>query len=31
LPPAVRRRLRATNDGPVEFVDPIFYRLLKKA
>jgi hypothetical protein len=30
LPPAVRRRLRQTNDTPVEFIDTVRYRLLRK-
>lgn len=30
LPAAVRRRLRATEEGPVELVDSVLYRLLRK-
>jgi hypothetical protein len=31
LPAAVRRRLRATRERPVELVDTVLYRLLEKA
>jgi hypothetical protein len=30
LPPAVRRRLEAAQDAPVEFIDTVRYRLLRK-
>jgi hypothetical protein len=30
LPSAVRRRLRETQDTPVEFIDTVLYRLLRK-
>lgn len=30
LPPTVRRRLRETDERPVEFVDTVRYRLLRK-
>ena len=31
LPAAVRRRLRRTDESPVEFIDTIAYRLLRKS
>jgi hypothetical protein len=31
MPSAVRRRLRQTDQGPVEFVDPVRYRLLRRS
>lgn len=30
LPPAVRRRLRETDATPIEFIDTVRYRLLRK-
>jgi len=30
LPAAVRRRLRATDEAPVEFIDTVRYRLLRR-
>jgi hypothetical protein len=30
LPAAVRRRLRATDETPVEFIDTVLYRLFRK-
>jgi hypothetical protein len=31
MPPAVRRKLRETDQRPIEFLDSIAYRLLKKS